>query len=75
MVQLVTNEPEWKRVVEAADEATAVISRLQALETGGASATTSTAQRFAGKEATDYKPHVRSGDKNSESFRAFQMEV
>ena len=45
------------------DELTAVISRLQALESGGASATTSTAPRFRSKEATDHKPLVMSGGK------------
>ena len=53
MVQLFTSEPRVRRVIEAGDEATAVMSRLHALETRSTGAMTSAAQRFRGKEATD----------------------
>ena len=75
MVQLFTSEPRVRRVVEAGDEATEVMSRLQALGTKSTGAMTSVAQKFGGKEATDYKPQTRSGEKGSESLTAFKMEV
>ena len=37
--------------------------------------TTSAAQGFWGKEATDYKQHVWSGEKNRETFTAFKIEL
>ena len=58
LFQLVTSEPKVGREVEAGDEATAVISTLQAVETRSASATTSDAQRFRCKEATEKQPLV-----------------
>ena len=48
MVQLFTSEPRVRRVTEAGDEATAVMSRLQALETRITGAMTSVAERFRG---------------------------
>ena len=60
--------------MEAADEATAVMSRLQVLETRSTGAMTRVAQRFRGKEATDYKLQTWS-EKGSESFTAFKMEL
>ena len=53
------------------------MARLQgSSEVRGASGTTSTAQNFQGsKEATDCNPHVGSGDKNSESFAAWMVEL
>ena len=75
MVQLFTSEPRVRRVIEAGDEATAVVSRLQALETRSTGAMTSVAQRFSGKEATDYQPQTWSGEKGSESFAAFKMKL
>ena len=36
---------------------------------------TSVAQRFRGKEATDYTPQTWSGEKGSESFTALKMEL
>ena len=74
-VQLFTSEPRVRRVIEAGDEATAVTSRLQDLETRSTGAMTSVAQRFRGKEATDYKPQTWSGEKRSESFTLFKMEL
>ena len=62
-------------MIEAGDEATAVMSRLQALEKRSTGAMTSVAQRFRGKEATDCKPQTWSGEKGSESFTAFKMEL
>ena len=44
VVRLVTTEPRERRVTEAGDEATAVMSRLQALETRSTGAMTSVAQ-------------------------------
>ena len=44
MVPLFTCEPRVRRVMEAGDEATAVMSRLQALETRSTGAMTSFAQ-------------------------------
>ena len=35
----------------------------------------SVAQRFRGKEATEYKPHVWSGEESSESLNAFKIEL
>ena len=58
-----------------ASHQTAVMSRLQAPETRGTSAMTSVAQRFTRGEATENKPRVRSGEKNSESYTAFKMEL
>ena len=75
MVQLVTSAPRVKRVVEAGEEAPAVMSRQQAMGARGASGTTNTAQRFRCKEATDHKSHVWSGEKNSESFTAFKVKL
>ena len=75
MVQLFTSEPRVRRVIEAGDEATVVMSRLQALETGSTRPMTSAAQRFRGTEATQYKPQTRSGEKGSESFTAFSRLV
>ena len=75
MVQLFTSEPLVRRVMEAGDQATAVMSRLQALETRSTGAMTSAAQRFRGKEATDYKPQAWSGENGSETFTAFKMEL
>ena len=75
MVQLFTSEPRVRRVIEAGDEATAVMSRLQALETRSTGAMTSVAQRLKGKEGTEYKPQTWSGEKGSESFTAFKMEL
>ena len=75
MVPLVTSEPRVRRVVETCAEVTAVMSRLQALETRSTGAMTSGAQRFGGKEATEYKSHVWSGEKGSESFTALTMEL
>ena len=46
LVQLVTSEPRVRGVVEADDEATAGMSRLQALATRSIGAMTSVAQRF-----------------------------
>ena len=74
-MQLFTSEPEVRMVIEAGDEATAVMSRLQALETRSTGAMTSVAQRFRGKETTEYKPNTWSGEKGSESFTAFNMEL
>ena len=48
-VQLFTNEPRLRRVIEAGDEATVVMSRLQALETRSTRAMTSAAQRLVKK--------------------------
>ena len=62
-------------MIEAGDEVTAVTSRFQALETRSAGAMTSVAQSLRGKEATEYKPHIRSGEKGSERFTAFKMEL
>ena len=42
-----------RRVTEAGDEATAVMSRLQALETRSTGAMTSVAQRYRGKDGTE----------------------
>ena len=53
VIQLVINESRVNRVVEAGDEATAVMSRLQAVETCGASATTRTAQRKVREQGSD----------------------
>ena len=75
MVQLFTSEPRERRVTEAGDEATAIMSRLQALETRSTGAMTSVEQRFRGKEATEYQLYVWSGEKSSESFTAFKMEL
>ena len=61
--------------MEAGDEATAVMSRLQALETRSTGAMTSVAQRFRGKEATEYKPQTWSGEKGSESFTASKIKL
>ena len=36
---------------------------------------TSVAQRFRVEEATEYKAHVWSGEKGSEPFTAFKMEL
>ena len=36
---------------------------------------TSVAQRFRGKEATEYEPQTWSGEKGSESITAFKMEL
>ena len=69
------SDPRVRRVVEAGGEATAVMSRLQALETKSTSATTSVGQRFTGMEATQCKPHVWSGEKNSELLTSFRMEL
>ena len=52
MVQLFTSEPSVRRVIDAGDEATAVMSKLQALETRSTGTMTSVAQRFRGKGAT-----------------------
>ena len=51
------------------------MSRLQALETRSTGSMTSVAQRFRGKEATEYKPQTWSGENGSESFTAFKMKV
>ena len=51
-VQLFTSEPRVRRVVEAGDEATEIMSRLQALETRSTGAMTSVAKRFRGKATT-----------------------
>ena len=67
MVQRFTSEPRVSMVIEAGDEATAVMSRLQALETRSTGAMTTVPQRFRGKEATEYKPQTWSGEKGSES--------
>ena len=75
MVQLFTSKPRVRIVTEDGDEATAVMSRLQAPETRSAGAMTSVAQRFRGKEVTEYKPHTWSGEKGSEWFTAFRMEL
>ena len=75
MVQLFTSEPRVRRVIEASDEATTVMSRLQALETRSTGAMTSAAQRFRGKEVTDHKPQAWSGENGSETFTAFKMEL
>ena len=75
VVQLVISEPKVRGVVEADDEATAGMSRLQALVTRSICAMTSVAQRFRGKGVTEYKPHVWSGERSSESFTAFKMEL
>ena len=72
IVQLFTSETRVRRVVEAGDEATAVMSRLQPLETRSTGAMTSVAQRFRGKEATDYKPQSWSGEEGSEGQRSIQ---
>ena len=77
MFQLVTTDPNVKRVLEAGDGATADMSRLRALETSGEDPIdepTSTAKSFRSKEAMECKPHVWSGEKNSERFTAFQNE-
>ena len=74
-MQLFTIEPRVSRVAEADDEATAVMSRLQALETRSTGATTSVAQRFRGKDAREYWPQTWSGEKGRESFTAFKMEL
>ena len=52
MVQLFSSEHRVRRVIEASDEVTAVMSRLQALETRSTVSMTSGAQRFRGKEVT-----------------------
>ena len=75
MVQLVTSAPRVKKLVEAGDEAPAVMRRQQALGARGASGTTSTAQRFRGKEATNHKSHVWSGEKNSEWLTASKIQM
>ena len=75
LVQLVTSDPRVRRAVEAGGEATAVMSRMQALEIKSTSATTSVGQRFRGMEATQCKPHVWSGEKNSELLTSFRMEL
>ena len=75
IVQLFTSETRVRRVADAGDEATAVMSRLQPLVTRSTGAMTSVAQRFRGKEATDYKPQSWSGEKGSESFFAFKMKL
>ena len=75
MLQLVTTEPRVRMVTEAGDDATAVKSRLQALETRCTGAMKSVAQRFRGKEATAYKRRMWSGEKGSESYIAFKMEL
>ena len=75
MVQLFTSEQRVRRVIEAGDEATAVMSRLQALETRSTGAMTSVAQTIKGKEGTEYKPQTWSGEKGSESLTAFKMEL
>ena len=75
MFQLVTNALGMRRVVEAAGEATSVMSGLQALETRGAGASTQANQRFRGKEAMDHKPNVWTGEKDSELFAAFKREL
>ena len=49
--------------------------RLPALETRSTGAMTGAAQRFRGKAATDYKPQAWRGEKGSESFTAFKMEL
>ena len=74
MVQLFTSEPRVRRVIETGDEATAVMSRLQALETRSTGAM-SVAQRLKGKEGTEYKHMTWSGEKGNESFTAFRMEL
>ena len=74
-MQLFTSEPRVRRVMEAGDVATTVMSRLQVLETRSTGAMTSAAQRFRGKEATDHKPQAWSGENGSESFTAFKMEL
>ena len=61
LVQLFTTERKVRMVIEAGDEATAVMSRLQALETRSSGAMTSVAQRFRGKGAAEYGPHTWSG--------------
>ena len=65
MVQLFTSEPRVGRAIEAGDDAAAVMSRLQALETRSTGARTSVAQRFRGKEATENKPQTWSGEMGS----------
>ena len=74
MVHLVTNETRVKKVMGAGDVVTAVMLRLHDLEARGVSVPTSIAHRFRDKEATDYKPHAWSGEKNSWSFTS-QMEL
>ena len=54
MVQLFTSKRRVRRVMEAGEEATPVMSRLQALGTRSTGALTSVAQRLRGKDATDY---------------------
>ena len=55
LVQLVTSEPRVRRVVEAGEEATAVMSRLHALETRSTKATTSNTQRFRARKRQNTK--------------------
>ena len=71
-MQLYTSEPRVRRVIEAGDEATAVMSRLHALETRRAGAMTSAAQRFRAKEAADHKPQTWSGEKGQRIVHSIQ---
>ena len=59
-------------VIEGVEEVITVMSKLNALEK---STMTSVAQRFRGKEATEYEPQTWSGEKGSELITAFQMEL
>ena len=75
IVQLFTSETRARMVIGAGEEATAVMSGLQALETRSTGAMTSVAQRFRGKATTEYKPQTWSGEKGSESFTGVKMEL
>ena len=68
LVRLNTSEPRARMV-------TAVMARLQAPETRSTGAMTSAAQRFRGKEGTEYKPQTWSGAKGSELFTAVEVEL
>ena len=76
MVQLFTSEPRVRRVIEGGDQATAVMSRLQVLETRSTGAMTSAAQRFRGEEATDVQATgVEWRERQRNVHSAFKMEL
>ena len=63
------SEPRVRRLIEAVDDATAVMSRLEALDMR-----TQVSNRGSrGKEATEFKPQTWSGEKGSESFTALKI--
>ena len=61
MVRLVTNDPRIKRIVDASEETSTIVSRVQALEARSADTATTSTMRFRSKEASDFKPNVWTG--------------